>query len=133
MHFDAPESLERQHADVETACFRTAQEALRNIAQHANATQVWVKLLEADGALQLSVRDNGIGFDAVACGAVTEQARFGLHAMAERIRQAGGRVDVRSRAGHGTEVRARIPQTKVAKNVAASPAMPPLMPLGRMA
>jgi len=129
MHFDAPEMPERPHPDVETACFRMVQEALKNAAQHADATEVWVNLLRSDAAIHVRVRDNGVGFDALEPGADTKHASFGLHAMAERVRQVGGRVDVRSAPGRGTEVHARFPVSEVAEDTAASPGIPARIPL----
>jgi signal transduction histidine kinase len=129
MHFDAPESLERLHPDVETACFRVVQEALKNVAQHANATEVRVTLLRDDEALHLSVRDNGAGFDAAEIGADAGHASFGLHAMAERARQAGGRMDVRSGRGRGTEIDARFPLRRVPEDVATTLVKPVRTPL----
>jgi signal transduction histidine kinase len=108
MHFDAPETGERLHRDVEIACFRVVQEALTNVAQHAQATQVWVSLRENDGGLQLNVRDNGIGFDVAAVGEHIGQGGFGLTAMGERVRQVAGRMHIRSSPGSGTEIELRL-------------------------
>jgi signal transduction histidine kinase len=108
MHFDAPETGERLHRDVEIACFRVVQEALANVAQHANATEVWVSLRSSGDELQLSVRDNGRGFDTGGSGARFEQAGFGLSGMAERVRQVAGRMDLRSNLGNGTEIDVRF-------------------------
>lgn len=134
MHFNAPESLERLQADAETACFRLAQEALKNVAQHADATEVWVNLLRSDETLHMSIRDNGvgfdgIGFDAVETGADTKPARLGLQAMAERVRQVGGRIAIRSEPGRGTEIHARFPLRPAPGGAAADRAIPVDMPL----
>jgi signal transduction histidine kinase len=123
MHFDAPESLERLHPDVETACFRMLQEALKNVAQHAHATEVWVNLLCSDEAMHLRVRDNGVGFDADEIIAETRRASIGLHAMVERVRQVGGRVEIRSDPGRGTELHARFPLAEMDEATAAGPAV----------
>jgi signal transduction histidine kinase len=108
MHFDAPETGERPHRDVEIACFRVVQEALANVAQHANANEVWVRLRRSDDELQLSVRDNGVGFDASGSSERIGYAGLGLTGMAERVRQVGGRMDVRSSPGNGTEIEVRF-------------------------
>ncbi len=108
MHFDAPETGERPRSDVELACFRVVQEALTNVAQHANATEVWVRLSRSEDDLELSVRDNGIGFDAGGTGERTGHAGIGLTAMAERVRQVAGRMDIRSSPGSGTEIHVRF-------------------------
>src|SRR6266705_1304277 len=56
----------RLAAEIETTCFRIAQEALTNIARHAQASEVWVTLAGTDEELRLEVRDNGRGFDVAA-------------------------------------------------------------------
>lgn len=100
-------------AGLETACFRVAQEALTNVARHAQARQVWLDLhLLADG-LELRVRDDGIGFEA---GGARERAMggasIGLLGMQERVSLAGGEFEIRSALGRGTEVRARFTVTR---------------------
>jgi signal transduction histidine kinase len=84
------------------------QEALANVAQHANATEVWVSLRSSGDELQLSVRDNGRGFDTGGGGARFGQTGFGLSGMAERVRQVAGRMDLRSNPGNGTEIDVRF-------------------------
>jgi len=108
MHFDAPQTSERPYRDVEIACFRVVQEALTNVAQHALATEVWVHLRRDGSELQLSVRDNGLGFDAGRASEDGERAGFGLIVMAERVRQVAGQMDVRSNPGTGTEIQVRF-------------------------
>lgn len=103
MHFDAPETAERPRREVEIACFRVVQEALANVARHANATEVWVGLGASGDELQLSVRDNGTGFDA---GRTRDG--LGLTAMAERVRQVAGRMEIRTSPGSGTEIQVRF-------------------------
>ena len=86
-----------------TALFRVLQEALTNVARHARARQVEVRLeLEPAGAV-LSVRDDGVGLaEGVPWG-------LGLLGMQERIRAVGGELEIESVAGSGTTVRARVP------------------------
>jgi signal transduction histidine kinase len=109
LHFDVPQPGRRPQPDVETACFRVAQEALANIAEHASATEVWVSLREDGDELQLCVRDNGIGFNAAGIKNRPEDPNLGLMGMAERARQVGGRMDVESSPGNGAEIRAVFP------------------------
>jgi signal transduction histidine kinase len=109
LHFEVPQPGRRPQPDVETACFRLVQAALANIAAHANATEIWVSLRENGDELQLCVRDNGIGFNAAGIQNRPEGADFGLMGMAERARQVGGRMDLESSPGKGTEVRAVFP------------------------
>ena len=99
---------------VETECFRVAQEALTNIARHAQARTVTVELREAGGRLHLRVRDDGVGFEA---RAVREQAvrgeSLGLLSMEERAALAGGGLEFNSAPGQGTEVHAWFPLTRL--------------------
>lgn len=93
--------------ELETACFRVAQEALTNVARHAQARQVWLDLhLLAEG-LELRVPDDGIGFDAGAARErATAGASMGLLGMQERVSLVGGEFAIESLPGGGTEVRA---------------------------
>ena len=86
---------------------RIAQEAMSNARRHAAATTVTVVLYEHDGVLELCVRDDGVGFDAVAAAAGS--GRFGLTTMAERARAVEGTLDVRSVLGEGTMVSLSVP------------------------
>jgi PAS domain S-box-containing protein len=96
-------------ADVETVCFRVAQEALTNAARHAQARHVWVDLHLLPWGLELSVRDDGKGFDtAVATDHAVGGASMGLLGMQERVALIGGQFEIRSAPGTGTEVRARF-------------------------
>lgn len=97
---------------VKTACFRVAQEALTNVDRHAHADHVWIDLHVLDGALELSVRDDGIGFDvAAARERAIRGASVGLLGMQERVAQMGGEYEVVKVTAGGTEVRARFPLT----------------------
>ncbi|MGZ5317222.1 MAG: sensor histidine kinase [Actinomycetota bacterium] len=85
---------------------RIAQEAMSNARRHAAATSVAVALDEHDGAFELSVSDDGSGFDPAAAA---RTGRFGLTTMAERARAVGGSLDVRSVVGEGTVVTLSVP------------------------
>jgi signal transduction histidine kinase len=106
----ATELRERFPADVETACFRVAQEALTNVVRHANAHRTWVELKERTHELELSIRDDGAGFDVSSARARSSGgACAGLSGMEERVGLAGGRLQIRSAPGEGTIVRAFFP------------------------
>jgi PAS domain S-box-containing protein len=95
--------------ELETACFRVAQEALTNVARHAQARQIWLDLHFLAEGLELRVRDDGIGFDAVAARErATAGASMGLLGMQERVSLVGGEFAVGSLPGGGTEVRAHF-------------------------
>jgi two-component system CheB/CheR fusion protein len=92
-------------AEPGAALYRIAQEALRNVAKHAGKTHVKVTLVGVDGAVQLSVRDLGEGFDA---GEVRGKG-LGLVSMEERARWVGGTLRIESTPGEGTSVDAEVP------------------------
>jgi PAS domain S-box-containing protein len=97
----------RLPAAVETAGFRVGQEALTNIARHAQARQVWVELRQEDGLFCLMVRDDGVGFDvAQARKRAAHGGSYGLLGMQERVDLLGGRFEIESAPGRGTVVRA---------------------------
>lgn len=87
------------------ALFRIAQEALSNIAKHANAKKVRLLLESDERELALTICDDGAGFDPGAAPAT----RWGMTAMRERALAAGGRLEVDSAPGKGTTVRAAVP------------------------
>jgi two-component system, NarL family, sensor histidine kinase UhpB len=102
-------STEGEHAmlemDQEIAVYRIAQEALNNVAQHAGAEHVEIDLAaERGGGVHLRVRDNGRGFDPT-----HQNGGLGLGGMAERARLVGGRLDIRSVPGEGTELVLVVP------------------------
>ena len=80
----------RDREETAIACFRIAQEALNNVVRHAGATAVVFELRFADGALRLSVRDDGRGFDVAAALANAARGQsLGLLSMQERAELAG--------------------------------------------
>jgi PAS domain S-box-containing protein len=92
--------------DAATALFRIFQEALSNIARHAEATEFGVRLAEADGGLSMEVRDNGRGFLEAQ---VSQRTSLGLLGMRERAALLAGRLTVRSSPGAGATVTVWIP------------------------
>lgn len=101
------ESVGRFDAEIETAVYFCCLEAMQNVAKHANASQVRIRLRTVDGELRFSVIDDGDGFEAA-----TTQAGSGQRNLAERLEAVGGTLDVRSVPGEGTTVagRLRIPE-----------------------
>jgi PAS domain S-box-containing protein len=102
---------ERLEPTLETTCFRIAQEALTNIVRHAKAQSIAVELRHEQGLLHLMVRDDGIGFDlqAVQRHLIDGVASMGLLGMEERASLIGGRIELKSGSGEGTEVHAWFP------------------------
>jgi signal transduction histidine kinase len=94
-----------QHHSTAMHLFRLAQEALTNAAKHARAHHAWVRLVLARRSLTLSIADDGTGLPPGA----QEGGGLGLHVMEYRARALGGTLEIRPRAGGGTEVRCRLP------------------------
>ena len=90
--------------DQEIAVYRFAQEALSNVVQHADASHVEVGLSSNGNGLELSVRDDGRGFDAD-----SPHDGVGLIGLAERARMMGARFEIESTPGHGTALTLQVP------------------------
>jgi PAS domain S-box-containing protein len=90
--------------DFNIVCYRFVQEALTNIAKHANASHVHINVQSQEDTLVIEVRDNGQGFD-------IEKAKLGIGflGMTERLELLDGTLDVESTIGEGTRLTARIP------------------------
>jgi len=86
--------------EVKIVIYRIAQEALNNIVKHANASQVWVSVRCKDGQIELSIRDDGRGFDQDN----VSPDNLGLGIMRERAERIGASVEVISEVGLGTQV-----------------------------
>jgi two-component system sensor histidine kinase UhpB len=89
---------------LEVACFRVIQEGLENVIGHAAAVNAWVSLTCCEQELQAEIADDGCGFDVQASG-----PGAGLSAAMERVRIAGGRLEIVSSADLGTEIRVTLP------------------------
>ena len=96
--------------ELETACFRVAQESLTNVVRYARAKRVEVRIRRGVGVLELSVADDGAGFDHdAAMERASSGESFGLIGMRERVTLLGGRIEVRSSPGRGCRVLAHFP------------------------
>ncbi|MEX0659444.1 MAG: GAF domain-containing sensor histidine kinase [Egibacteraceae bacterium] len=95
---------------VETAIYRIAQEALQNVAKHAEATQVVLRLSEYADTVLVEIADDGIGFDTARIPADTDIARYGLAGIRERAELIGAELELESWPGRGTAVRLAIPR-----------------------
>ncbi|HXI91185.1 MAG TPA: PAS domain S-box protein [Blastocatellia bacterium] len=108
--FEADVLEERLAPQIETACFRIAQEALTNVLRHAHAATVRVQVKHLKSGLQLVVQDDGVGFDVRAALSQTGvNTSLGLQGMQERAAALGGIVDIKSQRGNGVEVLASFP------------------------
>lgn len=112
--------------EAELALYRIIQEAITNALRHSRARIIKVGLETRNGAIVATITDDGIGFDV---DAVLEhqdgQHGLGLFGMKERAEYVGGRIEVASRPGAGTTVRAAVPRRGVGSPLPANP-FPPL-------
>ena len=99
---------ERLTTETEFVLFRVAQEALTNVAKHADARTVRVHLGRKPGWAELDVADDGRGFQPIEVGSA-DGRHFGLSAMRERVGALGGSLLVESRPGGGTTLTASVP------------------------
>ena len=93
----------------ERLVYRVAQECLNNIARHASATNVEVRLERLERNAVLSINDNGVGFDAPDLLAHPKQGHFGLRVLGDVVAEAGGELLLASAPGGGTHWQLRIP------------------------
>ena len=101
---EGDEKMERLGISAENALFRIAQEALTNVAKHAEASQATINLGAEDGYACLEISDNGKGFNKEKTSAKRDVGTWGLLAMHERALRAGGRFRIESHIGKGTRV-----------------------------
>lgn len=105
----------RLERDAQVALLRCLQESLSNASKHAGARRVTVRVgVDVDGASELSVSDDGAGFDTA-----SPRHGFGLDGMAERVALAGGDLQVVSAPGAGTTLRVLLPGARVPAGGAA--------------
>jgi signal transduction histidine kinase len=110
VELDCVELTRRLPTDTELALYRILQETLKNVEKHARARQVVVHLTESGNFVQLTIKDDGIGFDsAQPVARLKGQGGLGLLGMRERAIYAGGTLTVKSVHGGGTEIEIRIP------------------------
>lgn len=107
------EELPELPAAVEVAAYRIALEAINNVRRHAGARRCDVELAVVRGALQLTVRDDGIGMNGAAAG-------VGLISMRQRADDLGGSIDIGSGPAGGTVVSAWLPISVPATEVVSA-------------
>lgn len=95
----------RLGADAELVVYRVVQEAITNVSKYARARQLWLHLDVVDGQAELTVRDDGIGFDTEA----TSGSAYGLLGMRFRVEAEHGALAVLSAPNRGTVIRVRLP------------------------
>jgi signal transduction histidine kinase len=99
----------RLAAESEQLLFRGAQEGLRNIINHAQATHAAMTVNLVDGGVELVVSDDGVGFTAAGMAQRRASGHLGLELLGELAADAGGRLEIESQPGTGTTLRLRMP------------------------
>ncbi len=107
--FKAQDLPPRLTEDVALSLYRVAQEALQNVVKHSGAKRATVELRAAGTAIELSISDDGKGFEVAG---VRTPGSLGLVSMGERIRLVHGEMAVGSKPGQGTRIHVRVPLPK---------------------
>lgn len=94
---------------VEVTVFRVIQEALQNVHKHSGAEEVTINLLITDMELNLSIEDNGSGFEVNEVFVNNDRDGYGLLGMKERVELLRGQLNIHSEIGKGTEINILIP------------------------
>jgi signal transduction histidine kinase len=102
---ELPEEIATMEHDIEVALYRSAQEALHNIAKHSRARNFVVRLHASGGEIHLEIEDDGTGL--LTKG--PDDGGYGLTGMRERVVALGGSMTIESRRGRGTQIRIVLP------------------------
>lgn len=103
--FECPVALPSLEIRTQAELLRIVQEALANVARHADATAVTVRVVVEEAEMGVAILDDGRGFDPTAVGA----GHFGIASMRERAELISGELDVESRPEEGTSIRLTFP------------------------
>jgi signal transduction histidine kinase len=112
VEFEVPKSFTKLSPVAELQLLRIAQEALTNVRRHADASNVVVNLANTDHAVEMTVTDNGKGFDLEELEA-SPPGYHGLTIIKERAESLGGSAHIITAPGKGTEVQISLPVEKV--------------------
>jgi signal transduction histidine kinase len=102
-------AVEQVNGDKRTVLYRVAQEALTNVARHAQASEAEVRIQKLDGNVCMEIKDNGKGFLQEHLSRDKKSKRLGLMGMRERLEMVKGNFTIKSTPGKGTTVQAQVP------------------------
>jgi len=111
IHMTIFAAVEKLAGDKRTVLYRVAQEALTNVARHAQARRVDVSIDKLPNSICMKIRDDGKSFQVDRVLHAKRHKRLGLLGMRERVEMVGGSFNVESTPGKGTTIRAQIPFT----------------------
>jgi signal transduction histidine kinase len=109
IHLTAFSAVEQLESDKRTVLYRIAQEALANVAKHAEASSVEVSIQKLQNVVRMEIHDNGKSFQVQRVLFAKRITRLGLLGMRERAEMVGGSFTVESLPGKGTTIRTQIP------------------------
>ncbi|MBL4587297.1 MAG: PAS domain-containing protein [Flavobacteriales bacterium] len=107
VRFDHVDMEERYDSSIEVSLYRITQELLNNIQKHASCSNVFVSLMDYGETLNLSIEDDGIGFEQK-----TETNGIGLKNVASRVKMLGGEIDIESAENSGSLINIEIPKSQ---------------------
>jgi signal transduction histidine kinase len=111
IHLTVFAAVEKLAGDKRTVLYRVAQEALTNVARHAQASLVDLSIVKLPDSICMKIRDDGKSFQVDRMLNARKNKRLGLLGMRERVEMVGGSFRVESAPGKGTTIRAQIPFT----------------------
>jgi signal transduction histidine kinase len=112
VHLKAVAEVDKLETSRRTVLFRIAQEALANVARHAQASRVEVSIQKLSEGICMKIKDDGKSFSADRVMDFSTGNRLGLLGMRERLEMVGGRFEIESVLGKGTTIIAEIPLAK---------------------
>jgi len=125
IELDAAPGVARAPSGLNTTVFRVVQEAVSNALRHARATVIRVTVRAESDALRLVIEDDGVGFDPEAVSQrVKRGEHLGLLGMTERVRNAGGTIELDSRPGAGSRFEVTVPFAKPGTGPVPEPPQP---------
>lgn len=110
VQLEAPAALDDlTNSEIRLVLYRVVQQALDNVAAHAEATTVSLCFTPEHGRIRFTVKDNGRGFSEQQCVQALQEGHFGLQSMAARVRTVGGELTIESETNLGTCITGWVP------------------------